>query len=406
MVVSGKSSARKRKQLAAASIAVALLVILLLIVLLKTMGGKGHNSPGKMSSPVIAETIPPQNPKQTAPVETAAANKQKPLVATATAAEKPLAENRAGTQPVQDQPQPPAKAVAEPQPVPAKPQQPLAAPVTPPANQTLANQPPASPQAAPVSFPPPGNIHITLEERLADVQEKIALLEKDIPARTQKNHKDQVNKVLDLASNTAYLSKRFNDFRMTVYQAQLIRIQAQIKRMNYAMDLDESQFSAQATKEFAESFAQYTKEHRDWGYNRRDMDYTAKMLDSLKSKTINPNVEVVDSTYPQYSGPLLFTLTSDRIQRHRELVLELLKLGANANKVVNTKKVDFPRHPEDQLILTEGGIDRLDNYLIPLLQNVNTYHKEERLAIIRDLILLNHDLLEVDHKGEIGRAHV
>ena len=233
---------------------------------------------------------------------------------------------------------------------------------------------------------------ITLEERLADVQEKLKNERK-----SSKYDNGEVSQMIwKLANDKEYVTKNFNDFKVLVHQAQAYRLEEQIKRRDFSMNLDKNKFDAEATRKFKEAFT--TMSRRRYFNRRNNNQSSEELLKLLQAGGVDPNVEIIDRN-PKFSGPVLFCILSPYYGYDKyslALVNELLKLGANANDATQRVLSTFPKYPQHilfQTVLTNGGIDRLENYLLPKVKTGNPS------PFIRDLLLLNHDVHEKDEQG-------
>ena len=243
----------------------------------------------------------------------------------------------------------------------------------------------------------------TLEERLASVQKKLAK-----EAKTSKYDNRYISlRIKDYANNTDFVIQHFDVFKVLLHQAQYYRIEEQIKRRDLALNPDKSKFDAEATAKLQEKI---NKSIIGYGSNYGNFPYNL-LMQNIKSGKIDPNMEVEISRGRKLSEPLLYLiLRGERNNKNRkELVLELLKLGVNANDILKVEKenADTPwklqlrgklEMSEEYLtVLTTGGIDKLEHRLIPLLQDISK--SKWRIPFIQDLILLNHDVLEKDGQG-------
>ena len=226
---------------------------------------------------------------------------------------------------------------------------------------------------------------VTLEKRLADVQEKLKNEHKPL---------NDGNGLLDLAKDREYVTKHFKDFKVLVHQEQAKRLQEQLKHRDFAMKLDKNKFDAEATRKFKEALMARSGWLSFWSRNHSSKE----LLKLLQGGGVDPNVEIVDSKHPKNSGPVLFYILSTYSQYGKNgeaLVNELLKSGANADDATQRLLSTFPKYTQSslfQMVLTKGGIDKLENYLLPSV-------KQKSEAYIQDLLLLNHDVHENDDMG-------
>ena len=250
--------------------------------------------------------------------------------------------------------------------------------------------------------------HVTFEERLANVQKKL----KKEGISPKSGSREASERIAELAKDADYVSRNFNEFKAQVLQTQLYRIEEQIKCRDFAMNLDKSRFDAEATKIFQETLASFQKIGNiglfDFLSRAKELEQereklSNEILEQLKSGKVDPNVEVASPR--EGENTLLYFILKgngvvnefpNTLKNKREILLELLKLGANANDVVAKIR---GRGSEYITVLTNGGIDRLENQLIPLLRGMNDSDKSWKIPAIVDLILLNHDVREKDDQG-------
>ena len=236
--------------------------------------------------------------------------------------------------------------------------------------------------------------HITLSERVDDIKKKIA---KD-NFKTKLSDHDIIARIFNLARDGNFVTQHFKEFKALVHLAQNFCLKEQIKCYERSRKTYLKSFDEEATKKMQKSFEAYTQERTDWGYNDKDLKFSDNLLALLKTGKINPNAEVVDSTYNQYSGPLLKAILSGRIQKRDLLIEELLKQGADANAVLDRTPQFASTLP--LVLFKQGGIDKLENKLIPALKQGSS-----SIEIIHVLLLLNHDVTETDELGNTALHH-
>ena len=233
--------------------------------------------------------------------------------------------------------------------------------------------------------------HITLEERLADVEEKLA----SENSQTKIDEREISEKIPILATDRSYVLEHFNEFKCLVHHAQRYRLKEQIKINQRAKNVDKSKFNPEATKKLQQSVEKYLKRVKGTNdYTQKDIQFSEGLLRQLKTGRIDPNVEIVDySKTPNKSRPLLLVLLSNRFYKRDLLLKELLNLGADANLLLKKQGMSLFSQ-EQEWILTNGGIDRLENQLLNHLISGMHYQK-----LVSELILVNHDVREVDKQG-------
>ncbi len=250
--------------------------------------------------------------------------------------------------------------------------------------------------------------HVTIEERLANVQRKL----KKAGIFPTSDKSEASERISELAKDADYVTKHFKEFQAQVLQTQFYRIEEQRKHRDFVMNLDKSRFDAEATKIFQETLASFQKIGNiglfDFLSRAKELEQereklSNEILEQLKSGKVDPNVEVASPR--EGENTLLYFILKgngvvnefpNTLKNKREILLELLKLGANANDIV--EKIGG-RGSEYITVLTKGGIDKLENQLIPLLKGMNDSDKSWKIPAIVDLILLNHDAHEKDEQG-------
>ena len=222
---------------------------------------------------------------------------------------------------------------------------------------------------------------VTLEERVRHVTARLEELRKAVPGKTESE-----------------AQREFREYRIKVREEQLKRLQAQQKVRERALALKKNPRQYPATQEFQEKFARYTREKRDWGYNNKDIRFAEELIAMLRSGRVDPNVEVIDSAYPRYSGPLIQAVLSGRIQRSKEIVEVLLRLGADVSPISASaarERRGFFRlstAAASELILVNGGFDAMTGVLVPFCSRRPLNEK-----LVTDLLYLDHNVTGRDH---------
>ena len=72
-------------------------------------------------------------------------------------------------------------------------------------------------------------------------------------------------------------------------------------------------YDSSSDQQVQEAFKVYTAQRRDWGYGRKDIDFSRKLQQMLKDSRVDPNVKLTDSTYARYNGVALHAVSSGRI---------------------------------------------------------------------------------------------
>ena len=127
------------------------------------------------------------------------------------------------------------------------------------------------------------------------------------------------------------MSLSFDKLKVSLRKVQVRELEKQMAVYQRAKNLDVSKFSEEATADFQRRFKEYTVKRYWGGGYQKDKDFSLWVVGELKKGQVNPNVEVVDSSYKAYSGPLLSCIFSGRIELAAEIAHELLKLGANSD---------------------------------------------------------------------------
>lgn len=242
---------------------------------------------------------------------------------------------------------------------------------------------------------------VTLEERLALVQKELKKLGKTIDVD---NVSLQLMEDKRLGVDAEWTKSMFGKLKVSLRKVQARELEKQLKARRRAKSLDQSKFSVSATADFQKQFKEYTATKRDWGYNGSDIEFSRQLVRNLQKGQINPNVEVEDSTYSQYSGPLLSCILSGRIQNADEIARELLKQGADPD-VCLSQKGRLWESKTGIVVLAEGGIDRMEGFLLPLLSRPDFFNTLQRFggpdseSLVAKLICLKHNLKEKDNHG-------
>ena len=227
--------------------------------------------------------------------------------------------------------------------------------------------------------PEPAPVPLTLEARIRHVEKRLGELRKGDGDKTESE-----------------AQRKFREYQIKLREEQLKRLQAQQKVRERALALRKNPGQYPATREFQEKFARHTRERRDWGYNSRDIEFANELIAMLRSGKVDPNVEVVDSTYPTYSGPLIQAVLSGRIQRSREIVEVLLQLGADTAPIVakGTAGIDVS---SARLVFARGGSDAPPGLLLRFCRK-RPFGKEEE-SLVTELLYLDYNVEERDADG-------
>ena len=176
---------------------------------------------------------------------------------------------------------------------------------------------------------------VTLEERLALARKELAEMADSDDASAE---------FLDdkrFGENVEWMTASFDKLKASLRKVQIRELEKQMEVHQRSRNLDVSKFSEEATAEFQKRFKEYTAKKHDWGYNSSDIKFSEDLVDELRKGRVNPNVEVEDSNYKRYSGPVLSCILSGRIQKPDEIAHELLKLGATADVCLVQKELIF-----------------------------------------------------------------
>ena len=242
---------------------------------------------------------------------------------------------------------------------------------------------------------------VTLEDRLALVQKELRKLGKAIDVD---NISLQLIEDKRLGVDVEWTKSMFGKLMVSLRKVQARELEKQLKARRRAKNLDVSKFSKKATADFQKQFKEYTATRRDWGYSGSDIEFSREVVHNLQKGRINPNVEVEDATYPRYSGALLACILSGRIQNADEIARELLKQGADPDVCLSRREMLLGAKT-GSVVLAEGGIDRMEGFLLPLLGKPDFFNTLQRFgnsdseSLVAKLICLKHNLKEKDNHG-------
>ena len=246
-----------------------------------------------------------------------------------------------------------------------------AAPPQPVGERVKTSPPVKSVTNTPVPPPDAKNSPGSIEARISHVEKRLAELKKELTL--QRGDQTRLNKKIELRTK------------------QLRRLREQLAVRNHK-PVDSSGFDAARMENFKKRFAEYTRQRRDWGYNSKDEEFSEWIIQELKSGKISPDIEVVDSTYPEFSGPLFKCIMSGRIRYPDKIARELIRLGADTKFVTNE---NLRRHGKAFLTLVvEGGYDHMTGLLLPLIKN-NPIPENP----VMELLMLDHPVNERDKQG-------
>lgn len=113
-------------------------------------------------------------------------------------------------------------------------------------------------------------------------------------------------------------------------------------------------YDAKINREFQEVVREYTRKRKNWGISRSDYEYRDKFAKMLQNNNLDPNIKVVDSTYPEYSGNLLLAIASGRIYGNEKLMEILISRG------VDPSVLDSHRHRISYILplIPYGGLPK------------------------------------------------
>ena len=242
---------------------------------------------------------------------------------------------------------------------------------------------------------------VTLEERLALARKELAELSKNADAAAASAELLEDKR---FGRDVEWMMASFDNLKASLRKIQIRELEKQMVVCQRARNLDVSKFSEEATAEFQRRFKEYTIKRYWGGGYQKDKDFSLWVVNELKKGLVNPNVEVVDSSYKEYSGPLLSCIFSGRIEQADEIARELLKLGANSD-VRFSEPHRLLNSIAWNVVLEEGGIDRMGGFLLLVLGFPDFYRLcwPQRDSHLEDLaarlICLKHNLVERDHQG-------
>jgi len=216
----------------------------------------------------------------------------------------------------------------------------------------------------------------TIETRIGRAEKRLKELQQEIAASSKPEERDLLKQ------------------KIVVRSEQIRRLNEQLSVRELSKHVDRSRFNTDRMEKFKQKFAEHTRMRRDWGYNQRDIEFANWMLEELKSGEIDPDIEVVDSTYSTHSGPLLKSIMSGRIQQQELLAKQLIQLGADTSRVLESKVNYYNKAYAEVLI--RGGYNALAEKLLPYMKR---NPMQER--IVTELLYLNH---RIDEKDELGNT--
>jgi ankyrin repeat protein len=243
---------------------------------------------------------------------------------------------------------------------------------------------------------------VTLEERLALARKELEELTKD------GNGSDVTAELIEdkrLGQDMEWMMASFDKLKVSLRKIQIQELEKQMAVYQRAKNLDVSKFSEEATADFQKRFKEYTA-IKGWGYRNSDIEFSRNIIKELKKGQLNPNMVVVDSKSQEYSGPILACILSGKIELADEIAHELLKLGADSD-VCLERKERLPYSKAWPIVLTEGGVNSMEGFLLPLFSKQDFYISmfapgkrntgSEDLAT--SLIWQKHNLAERDEQG-------
>ena len=248
---------------------------------------------------------------------------------------------------------------------------------------------------------------VTLDARLVLAKKELAELSKTVDAPLELLEDKR------FGQDVEWMTASFDKLKVSLRKVQIRELEKQMEVRQRAKNLDVSKFSEEATADFQKRFKEYTAGKNDWGIRNEDRRFSQELIQELQKGRVNPNVEVVDASHQEYSGPLLASILSRRIDMAGEIAHELLKLGADSDVCFSKEIKDlYARYAplvlsSDalQVVLAEGGVDKMERFLLPLLSEQDFYGsiwgkqnlKQENL--VAKLISLKHNLVERYRQG-------
>ncbi len=222
-------------------------------------------------------------------------------------------------------------------------------------------------------------IGLTIPQRLERIRKALAQAEKQLA--DLENSRGEM-KEQDFRNWSKWLNSKAN-----LRKQQIRELETQQEKGKAVDAALLKQYDPEATADFRRKIADYTRRRTDWGYNQSDIIFSGEVIELLKSGKIDPNVEVTDSSYPEYSGPLARAIQSGRIQRAPEILQVLTELNADFSRVPlqvrgQTVSTAFRLH------MLESGLTDIDgpggNYLLGELSR--PVHEVD-LKIVRKLLM-------------------
>ena len=247
-------------------------------------------------------------------------------------------------------------------------------------------------------------VAVTLKERLILARKELEELSQNAESA------DASAELLDdkrFGEDVEWMTATFDKLKVSLRKVQIRELEKQMEVHQRARNLDISKFSEEATAEFQKRFKEYTAKKHDWGYNSSDIKFSEDLVSELRKGRVNPNVEVEDSNYKRYSGPVLSCILSGRIQKPDEIARELLKLGATADVCLSQKET-LLKSRVGLVVFSEGGVDKMEGFLLPLLNQpdflnrMKSYGKGGAESLAATLVILKHNLAERDPQGNMS----
>lgn len=251
----------------------------------------------------------------------------------------------------------------------------------------------------------PERMDFKFEKMAVTLDERLALVQKELNELNKTGKFDTVTPELiedkRFGQDVEWMVASFDKLMVSLRKVQIRELEKQRKVYQRAKNLDESKFSEIATVAFQRKFKEYTVKRYWGGSYKKDTDFSQEVIRELQKGQVNPNVEVVDSCYQRFSGPVLSCIYSGRIELADEIAHELLKLGANSD-------VHFPENirlltsKAWAMVLDEGGINKMENFLLQVLSFPDFYrlcwpYRDRHLEDLASrLICLKHNLVERD----------
>lgn len=219
-----------------------------------------------------------------------------------------------------------------------------------------------------------------------------------IPSAIEERIAHVETRLRELTQQTGGNDETFRNYQLELRREQLKRLRSQLQVRDRARSMRQRTFNVERTREIQDKIARYTAQRRDWGYTGNDIRFSESLIESLKNSDIDPNLQVVDSTYNRYSGPLIKCILSDRIQLADKIVQVLLDRNADTSLLIRDKNLLAKQYGSASraaaLILTRGGFDSMSGILV--LKNRQLPYPAK---LIEDLLMLDHNVTERDNLG-------